>query len=77
MFVFILGFQAALAIHGMPDKIAADRAGDAIQSQWVKNHAHAPVNDHAASLTDRGKRFVNLRAQTSFAQTAWEAGQLP
>jgi hypothetical protein len=58
-FVFVLGFKTALAVHRMPNEIAADQAGDAIKSQGIESRARTPVYDHAARLTDPGKRSVN------------------
>jgi len=59
MFIFILGSKPTFAVHRMPYEIARDSAGDAIKSQWIKDSARAPVDDHSLRLTDRGKRFVN------------------
>src|ERR1700730_1638565 len=59
MFVFLLGFKTALSVHRMPDEIASDRAGDAIESQGIESRARTPVYDHAARLTNSGKRSVN------------------
>src|ERR1700730_10758493 len=65
MFVFILGLETTLAIHCMPDEIAADRAGDVIKSQGIESRAQALINNHAARLADRGKRFVNSVSELS------------
>src|SRR3977135_3008181 len=43
----------------MPDEIPADQAGDAIKQQGIESRARTPVYDHAARLTDPGKRSVN------------------
>ena len=68
MFIFILGFKTALAVHRMPDEIAADRAGDAIKNQGIESRARTPVYDHAARLTDPGKRSVNSSLPHPFSR---------
>jgi hypothetical protein len=68
MFVFVLGFKTALAVHRMPNEIAADQAGDAIKSQGIEGRARTPIYDHAARLTDPGKRSVNSSLPHPFSR---------
>ncbi len=52
--IFLFGLEPAFSIRGMPDEIAADAAGDAIQQQREDDCADAPTNNHAPTLPKHG-----------------------
>jgi len=53
-FIFVLGLETALPVDCVPHEIRGDRAGDAVESEGVKNRAHAPADDHVRSIADQG-----------------------